>query len=67
MVNLPAFPPQQDVNTLIAITHPYFSDLVDPEAQWNLLIPGRPIAVRSAGDMDYIAGPSLRYPVMLFQ
>jgi len=57
VVNLPAFPPQQDMDTLVAITHPYFSDLVDPEAQWNLLIPDGPVAVNGTADLDYPACP----------
>jgi hypothetical protein len=57
MVNLPAFPPQQNVDTLIPVTYPYFSDLVDPEAQRNLLISGGPVAVNGTADLDYPACP----------
>ena len=67
VIHFPAFSSQQDMNTLVPISHSCSCNLLDPHAQRCLPIPDRPIAIDTGTDLNHPAGPSFTDPVILSQ
>jgi hypothetical protein len=54
------------MNTFIAIAYPDSGDLINSQAQGNLLIPDGLIATGGTVNLDYLASPSLADPILFF-
>jgi hypothetical protein len=67
VVHLPSFPPQQNVNPIVAIANPSFCQLPNPHPESGLVVPCRFLAVRRSEKQQHATTSPFAYPIPPFQ
>lgn len=67
MVYGPAFPPQQDMNTTIAVTLPHSRDFLDPKPQRRLVGAMAAVTMRPPTEPHRCTAPAFADPIPLLQ